>query len=155
MYVPTAHLVDCDPHVQDDFLVALPWSHSSGSNILQFSAACYFYARSLLAIEPDLVFGLVDSSWGGTAIEPWMDTVSYRTCKGKNAKFSHARPQANADPGLPMMRALKGASALGDVPSLPSTLFNSMIAPLVQSSVSAILWYQGESNAADPLGYEK
>lgn len=64
----------------------------------------------------------------------------------------------NPDPGLPSMRTLKGnadAPLHGGPPSLPSTLYNSMIAPLLHSPVSAILWYQGESNAGNPTGYAR
>jgi sialate O-acetylesterase len=97
-----------------------------------------------------MIFGLIDSSWGGTAIEPWMDTASLRAC----GEGSHVASASNSylDPGLPQARAQKGVSGL---PTLPSTLYNAMIAPLRHTSLSAVLWYQGESNAGNPTGYAR
>ena len=37
----------------------------------------------------------------------------------------------------------------------PTALYNGMIAPLINSGIKGILWYQGESNTGDPALYEK
>ena len=36
----------------------------------------------------------------------------------------------------------------------PCGLHNAMLAPVLPFSISAFLWYQGESNAEEPLGYD-
>jgi sialate O-acetylesterase len=38
-------------------------------------------------------------------------------------------------------------------PNQPTALFNGMIAPLTPFAVRGVLWYQGESNTADPVQY--
>jgi sialate O-acetylesterase len=37
----------------------------------------------------------------------------------------------------------------------PVGLFNGMIAPLLQTTIKGVLWYQGESNTGQPAGYGK
>jgi sialate O-acetylesterase len=37
----------------------------------------------------------------------------------------------------------------------PTSLFNTMIAPLTQLSVKGVLWYQGETNAGNPAPYNR
>ena len=37
----------------------------------------------------------------------------------------------------------------------PSVLYNAMLAPVFPFSVSAFLWYQGESNSESPYGYDE
>ena len=37
----------------------------------------------------------------------------------------------------------------------PSNLFNAMISPLIPLSIKGVIWYQGESNSADPALYKK
>ena len=61
--------------------------------------------------------GLINSSWGGSCIEPW--TVS----TDKSAGLFHAG------------------------------MYNGMIAPLVPFAIRGVVWYQGESNAANELNY--
>ncbi|KAF0185252.1 MAG: sialate O-acetylesterase [Caulobacteraceae bacterium] len=50
--------------------------------------------------------------------------------------------------GLPPRRPWGGSSAF-------STLFNGMIAPAQGYGMSAVLWYQGETNAGEPRAYER
>ncbi len=52
-------------------------------------------------------------------------------------------PQSN----LP---AIPGAGA-GE----PSTLYNGMVAPLIPYAIRGAIWYQGESNAGDPVAYRQ
>ena len=37
----------------------------------------------------------------------------------------------------------------------PEGLFNAMIAPLTNMKIKGVIWYQGESNTANPIGYAK
>jgi sialate O-acetylesterase len=52
-------------------------------------------------------------------------------------------------------RAKTAAPALLFTPSLPTGLFNASILPIRRVAFRAILWYQGESNAANPEGYDE
>lgn len=37
----------------------------------------------------------------------------------------------------------------------PSSLFNAMVAPLTNLSIKGLLWYQGETNAGNPVPYDR
>ncbi len=47
------------------------WSECSPENVAQFSAVAYFFGKKLQE-ELKIPIGLINSSWGGTMIEPWI-----------------------------------------------------------------------------------
>ena len=65
-----AHKTASAPEVA--FQEAPGWQVLSPETAGDFSAACYFMARDLRK-STQVPFGLIDSSWGGTRIRPWMD----------------------------------------------------------------------------------
>ena len=95
--------------------------------------------------RPKMPIGLIASSWGGTAIEPWMSPSALDKC-GEPPTVPTSQTYWRRSPSDP------GLSATA-VPSVPSTLFNSMIAPLLVLRVTGWLWYQGESNSLQPQRY--
>ena len=62
------HKTSIDP--QRQFPSPVSWQLLSPQTVGDFSAACYFMARDLRTTEK-VPMGLIDSSWGGTAIEAW------------------------------------------------------------------------------------
>ena len=52
------------------FKTPVRWQPASRESVGEFSAACYFMARDLRAAQ-DIPLGLIDASWGGTAIDAW------------------------------------------------------------------------------------
>lgn len=48
------------------------WAVSSPDSAKDFSALCYFTGRDLMKAH-DVPVGLINSSWGGSRIEPWID----------------------------------------------------------------------------------
>ncbi len=48
------------------------WMKANPTNVLQFSAAAYFFAKELYARNPAVPIGLIHSSYGGTPIHAWM-----------------------------------------------------------------------------------
>lgn len=48
------------------------WMKANPTNVLQFSAAAYFFAKELYARNPAVPIGLIHSSHGGTPIHAWM-----------------------------------------------------------------------------------
>jgi sialate O-acetylesterase len=56
---------------QDSFGETLPWQIATPDNVRRFSALCYFFARQKIA-DAGVPIGLVNASWGGSAIEPWI-----------------------------------------------------------------------------------
>lgn len=62
---------------QTEFRHPLAWKAAAPATVGDFSAACYFFARELRR-EHDVPMGLINSSWGGSAIQAWMSAPSLR-----------------------------------------------------------------------------
>ena len=104
--------------------------HVCSSNSLEltkFSAVGYFFAREIQK-ELNVPIGLVESSWGGTRIEPWTPPVGFASVP-KIAGLASQIPGTNQPAN-----------------TRPLVIYNAMIAPLVPFAVRGALWYQGESN---------
>jgi sialate O-acetylesterase len=71
--------VQHDTHVspQRDFVRPVDWKPVSPQSIGDFSAACWFMARDLRKSQK-VPFGLIDASWGGTAINAWRSEASMK-----------------------------------------------------------------------------
>jgi len=97
----------------------------------KFSAAGYFFGRRIFQ-ELGVPVGLIDSTWGGTRIEPWTPPGAFALLPSL-AELADAAKTA-------------GKKAEG---TLPCDLYYGMIAPLAPFSLRGFLWYQGESNLMD------
>jgi sialate O-acetylesterase len=100
---------------------------SNALNSTSFSAAAYFFGREIYT-NLNVPVGLVESTWGGTRIEPWTPPAGFKEVASQSAlaqtklndgKLSNTRPMA---------------------------IYNAMIAPLAGFAMHGALWYQGESN---------
>ena len=127
---------------QTNLTPSIPWSVPSSATTPSLSAFCYYHARQVIEAH-GVPVGVVASSWGGTAIQPWMTPEALTKCPGDPLGAPPASALGVTDPGL---RA-------GGVPTLQSTLWNAMLAPLLPLKPTAFLWYQGESNAGRPVQY--
>jgi sialate O-acetylesterase len=101
------------------------WQISSPAIARNFSAIGYLYGLQLHRIL-NIPVGIINSSWGGTIIEAWMDA-------GSQKLFT--------DVDLSLLNNEKFP-----VYGKPVSCFNGMIAPLVNFSLRGFIWYQGESN---------
>lgn len=61
-------------------IAAGEWQVCSPESVKDFSAVGYFFGRELYR-DLDVPIGLVDSSWGGTAIQSWISEEGYRTAE--------------------------------------------------------------------------
>ena len=110
------------------------WEVASPESAVDFSAIGFQFAQQLQKIL-NVPIGVIESDWGGTRIEPWMDQASL-------SSFPEIKiPQEN------------DTTKAG--PNRPTCLFNAMIAPVTGYGIKGFLWYQGESNAGKPTGYDK
>lgn len=106
------------------------WQPSNAETLRDFSAVAWYFAAGLKK-DPalaDVPLGIVNSSFGGTAIEAWMPADS-----------------------LPPLPKEQISGSMFGIP--PGALFNGMIAPLTALPVKGTLWYQGEANAGQPGAY--
>jgi sialate O-acetylesterase len=156
------------------------WQAVSPATAADCSAVAYYFARDLQQ-KIGVPIGLLVSSVGGTRIETWMQSETLAivgTADPLIEKWKHVSPeelesivaayqdyQHQRDQVHP--QAVKAAKAQGTpVPpepttpkmrghDCPSALHNGMIAPLQPFAIRGAIWYQGESNSAQPATYEK
>ena len=144
-----------------------------------FSACAYFFGRQLHQ-KLNIPIGLIDTTWGGTRIEPWTPPIGFASIQAladiandvqtKNNAYAKAVPPAinalktylqNAQQSLdrnnPLISAPPGwpGHALNHQ-TAPTGLYNAMIHPLAPFAIRGAIWYQGESNCGEGmLYYEK
>src|SRR6478609_1026687 len=66
------------------------WRSAAPDTIGGFSAVGYYFAQSL-AGKLNVPVGIINSSWGGTAIESWIPEPALRTSRGWNASTPAGR----------------------------------------------------------------
>lgn len=66
---------------QTEFRELTGWHIASAGSLAEFSAACFLFALELQK-DLDVPFGLVSSSWGGSAIEAWTSADGLRPLGG-------------------------------------------------------------------------
>jgi sialate O-acetylesterase len=105
------------------------WMECSSATLdgTKFSAAAYFFGREIHT-NLNVPVGLVESSWGGTRIEPWTPPVGFEKVASQK-KYAETNPRAN--------KILN---------TKPTAIYNAMIAPIAGFAMRGALWYQGESN---------
>lgn len=64
--------------VEHDDYSAGSWKSLNSQNALKFSAAAYFFARSLFNRQ-HVAVGIINASWGGTPIESWISADSLKS----------------------------------------------------------------------------
>jgi sialate O-acetylesterase len=101
---------------------ALPpckWAESHPDHTQHWSAVGYHFAQELYA-ELQVPIGIIWSALGATKIQEW-------TSQEVNHQHAYEIPEEWND-------------------NEPSSLFNSMIAPLIPYAIRGVAWYQGEEN---------
>lgn len=71
----------------DGFRRPVSWQVTSPATVPEFSAACYYYARELRKTVK-VPMGLINASWGGSAISSWMDEAALRQVGGLDEPLS-------------------------------------------------------------------
>jgi sialate O-acetylesterase len=101
--------------------------NSNSLEAIKFSAAGYFFGREIHN-RLKVPVGLVESSWGGTRIEPWTPPEGFQRVRSLDG----------------VAKPLSTTNKLTN--TMPMAIYNAMIAPLVHFAIRGALWYQGESN---------
>jgi len=88
------------------FEAATDWQIAGPQTVRTFSAACYFFGREVHETQ-QVPVGLVNASWGGTAIEPWTGESGLRPIGGFDARLDllqvYARDEDAANAGFGRM----------------------------------------------------
>ena len=115
------------PRADLDKFIGWQLCSSNSLDETHFSAAAYFFGREIHT-NLNVPVGLVESSWGGTRIEPWTPPVGFESVSSQ-AKFA---------------QTILATNKLAN--TRPMAIYNAMIAPLAGFAMRGALWYQGESN---------
>jgi sialate O-acetylesterase len=119
------------------------WNECTPYSAPSFSAVAYYFGRYLHE-QLGVPIGLIDSSWGGTRIEPWTPPVGFSSVPAVTSILTNLE---HPQPGQP---AKKGNMRPEQT---PTRLYNGMINPLVPFTIRGAIWYQGESNRGDGMLY--
>ncbi len=156
------------------------WTVCSPETVSDYTAVGYFFGRHLQG-ELGVPVGLINSSWGGTRIEPWTPPVGF---EGEDNLEDIRRKVQMTDPGdagyqaelgrylgemekwmrgardsvavrSPLMPTPAYPAAIQPLsgPGEPTTLYNGMIHPIVPFGIRGAIWYQGESNHTEGMLY--
>ena len=163
---------------QDDFKA--DWQVCQPDTVGNFTAAGFFMARKLQQ-ELKVPIGLINSSWGGTRIEPWtpvsgfadvpaLKDIHHQVLKTlpDNAEYQKrlkahvaAVEKWTADTKVALAKQ-QPVSATPAFPEelkpltshqSPTTLYNAMIHPFLGFPFRGAIWYQGESNHGEGALY--
>lgn len=156
------------------------WKVCSPENIKNFSAVAYHFAKNLIK-EINVPVGLINSSWGGTAIETWISKEvlesdpEFKSVFERWNKIVEEYPAVLSDYNLNKEKLLlkwkedsSKSVSLGFAPprksglptapggrNTPYGIYNGMIYPLAPYGIRGVIWYQGESNVGKPGEYKK
>jgi sialate O-acetylesterase len=156
------------------------WQVCAPETVAGFTACGYFMARHLQK-ELDVPVGLVNSSWGGTRVEPWTAPIGFQRVAALQDIYQSI---IGRTPGTPQYRdrlaahikaleewllkaktALDAHEILSPSPNYPAQLtpfasnqdpamlYNGMIHALVGFPIRGAIWYQGESNHTEGMLY--
>jgi sialate O-acetylesterase len=156
------------------------WKKCNAENIPNFSAIGYYFGTKI-ATELKVPVGLINSSWGGTRIEPWTPPVGFQAIPtlsniteevaakdpttsihkelvtktlGEYKKWVESAEKNLAETKMiDAPPAFPGQLAPYTNHQQPTVLYNAMIHPFVPLALRGAIWYQGESNMSEGLLY--
>ncbi|MCH2210328.1 MAG: sialate O-acetylesterase [Fuerstiella sp.] len=163
--------------------ISADWQLCSPSTAENFTAVGYFMARDLYR-ELQVPIGLINSSWGGTRIEPWTPPTGFAQIRALSGLYRNilirtpgtekhktllqrhihaterwlleAKQALAADTEVPASPVYPSALSPLSNRQDPTALYNGMIHALVGFPIRGTIWYQGESNHTEGmLYYEK
>jgi sialate O-acetylesterase len=131
------------------------WRVASAETVGGFTAVGWWFAVELArSFDLGIPIGLVDISWGGTRIQPWIPLD----------ELAKSDFKATADELAARIKAFESGSASSPTSAAkapgtdvrePAAIYNAMMAPWIAYPVRGAIWYQGESNAGEPDNYRK
>ncbi|MDX1784258.1 MAG: sialate O-acetylesterase, partial [Aequorivita vladivostokensis] len=154
--------IPSDTPVED---IAGHWVECTPETALQFSAVGFFYGKELHQ-KLKVPVGLIQSTWGGTPVEPWTPEEYYEKkllsqieLLEKNFKTDstyYAQAMHFYNEGIIEEFPAKPASVgyHRAVHKQKAALYNGMIAPITNYRIKGAIWYQGESNVPNWKEYK-
>lgn len=151
------------------------WEECTPITVADFSAVAYFFGRELMK-ELNVPVGLIQSAWGGTPCESWVNLDALRVepklqslLKGWEKVYKEKPREFEeyydllASWFVYAFVCMGQKKSYGEIPKppeqyakdtwVPSWLYNAMIAPLTPFVIRGVIWYQGESNSGKAYQY--
>jgi len=139
------------PEPLSDLRQHATWTTCTPATVSGFSGVAFYFVRSLHA-ELGVPIGVIDTSRGGTPIEPFIPRVAF------DSHPTLKQELLLGDRGdLDGIWKLPGGVRARDTNWLPGRLFHSRLSPIRHFAVRGAIWYQGESNSGvqeDPRDYQ-
>lgn len=171
------------PHVwkrQPQENIDATWTECTPETVTRFSAIA-FYFGDVIQKDLDVPVGLINTSWGGTRIEPWTPPVGFdavATLESIAHNVAAKNPETKIHKELVTQtlgqykswisateKALAETQVVSPPPRFPdalvpfdhhqepTVLYNAMVHPFVPMTLKGFLWYQGESNRGEGMLY--
>jgi sialate O-acetylesterase len=160
---------------QDDIIGQ--WALATPEQVTMFSAVGYFFARNIHE-NLKVPVGIINSSWGGTRIEPWLAEEGFADVPELAALAKNRAAQLPGSSAIDAAmrqhvknmrawcdtadQAMAAGKPIPDQPQPAITLlplqsqtgmYQAMIHPLRHYGIKGFLWYQGESNNGEGIDY--
>ncbi|MGQ1784607.1 sialate O-acetylesterase [Saccharicrinis sp. GN24d3] len=144
------------------------WGSATPDNTGNITATGYFFAKELRK-NLNVPIGIIECSWGGTRIQPWISVDTYMKHETMKAYYEHEMKNAK---GKIVEMAQEGyedtvfqnkynewIQSGKTIPrpwptvhpekskQIPATLHNGMISAIKPYAIKGVIWYQGESNS--------
>jgi len=144
------------------------WNSFKDGDGHRFSGVGLYFGMKLQK-ELGVPIGLIDASWGGTKIEPWIADEGYALL-GKPLKKPDMAAVIKQQKKVigeveEWLGKAKQASSVGRVNpfnltttlggNAPNGIYNAMVAPLAPFAIKGLIWYQGESNRGNSDYFDK
>lgn len=155
----------------------LLWRKCDSSTVYWSSAVSWFFAKKINR-ELKVPIGVINSAWGGSAIQPWTPVSGLRMVgdfdkeltqiDSLNNKYESSNHISTSKWQINLYNLMDTAKV--NPPSIkwlekpklppsghlllypkPSSIYNAMVAPLIPFAIRGVIWYQGESNLGDDL----
>lgn len=151
------------------------WKLVTPETAIRFTAVGFLFGRYLHEVL-QVPVGLINNSWGGSSAEAWVRRSSLeqdprfkllmeRTAKqegqllSEKGKADFAAKMAEWNAAAEKARAEKKPAPRQPDDWLtgnhrPGNIFNGMVYPTLGYGIKGVIWYQGESNAAQAYEYK-
>jgi sialate O-acetylesterase len=148
------------PHVRLDAPtndIDASWKECGPETAANISAVAYYFAR-VLQTNRNVPIGIIESDWGGTPAEAWMQYEFLRSrplyqleifkeWALQQDRYVHSAEAYEREKRQAQENNTEFNKQPPFRPWKPAELYNGMIAPLAGYAIKGAIWYQGESNA--------
>ncbi len=134
------------------------WVKVTPENVLYFSAVAYYFAEKLQG-DLNIPVGIIHNAVPGSPIESWLSEEIIEQDLEIN-KHIKQRWQDKVDEKDGMISVAKNQISLSKNsnqkhPWMPTYNYTNGVLPIKNVPFKGVIWYQGESNAEQPILYKK